>query len=356
MKHRTWYSILNNERGGFSKVDLGISSFVIISIILYLIIPPHGEITLKVLYVGLSVAGFIVSLLGGYFTPPAMLAAIGAAFLVRFKDFNPYFDVILPWITYLAILTLFILLERTADSKEQKKIKLAIQKVKEAEAAGDLAALRKALSDNPVDARDRAKAAIVRLGGQAAIETLIAAGLYHDAIEHFGDDAAKHLLKLVESDNVKDMRYAVLTLGEIGEERVLERVLAYKQDDAGYIRENVVKSLGAIGGQRAMEALAGMVEDEGFYVRKSVASILGNLGGQQSLNLLSVLAKDSDWRVREVAAESYGKIGGAETLKALVNLGLDDELAVRKKVKIALEGLGTTGGLEAAAKVDLAQL
>ncbi len=355
MRHGTWHSILRNERGGFGKLDLGITSFIILSIVLYWVIPSHEETTATALYVGLSVAGFLISLRGGYTAPLAMLAAGGVGFLVRAKGFGPHLDVILPWGTYLVILISSILLESAADNKENEKKDMAVRKVKEAEEAEDLVDLGKALFKNPAEAKEEALAAIVRIGGKEAIETLMDAGLYKDAIEHFGDDAPERLLGLVESGNVKDMQYAVLTLGELGEEKMLDRVLEYKNDEAGYIRENVAEALGRIGGQRAGGELAGMAADQEWYVRKSVAEALGDLGGQEAINSLAWLVGDSYWQVREAATESYGKIGGPEALKALAGLGSDEEVSVRRKTKAALEGIGTPEAADAAAKVDISE-
>jgi len=353
MNQNLFISFLKNEKGGFSKTDLGITSFLMLSVALYAIIPSHDEIYAKTLYICLSVAGFIASIFGGYTAPLAMFAAVGAGILVRAKSIGLPIDLLLPWLTYIFILIASITFEAVSDKKEKKTIQKEIQKVGEAETMGDLRTLKKALKESSVAARDESMAAIIRIGGEAAIETLIDVGYYDHAVNQFGENAIKRLLELVESGHAKEMRYAVLTIGRTGEKKVLDRVLEYKSNDTIYIRENVAESLGTIGGEKAGNELSDMASDGEWYVRKTVAKAMGIHGGKEILNALADLAEDPYWQVREVVAESFGRIGGPQALKTLLNLSVDENIEVRKKTKSALEEIGTTEAVEAAGMIIL---
>jgi HEAT repeat protein len=167
---------------------------------------------------------------------------------------------------------------------------------------------------------------------------------------------------------------AASALGELGDSRAVEQLIAALRDESFVVRENVARALGVIGDARAVEPLIAalghpslsirspslpvidipslplrpspakerpILRDEYFSVRSAAAEALGKIGDPQGIQpLISALNDENEW-VRRAAAQALGEMGNPETVEPLT-VALED---ANKDVRVAIaEALGKIGG------------
>ena len=138
-----------------------------------------------------------------------------------------------------------------------------------------------------------------------------------EALGQLGEPA---VAPLIETYNEKDpnMRWAaVKALGEIGDARAVELLIAAMRDEDSYVREEATWALGENRENKALEKLKDALKDEIWQVRKAAAWALGEIGDSSTVKPLKTALEDEVWRVGEAAAEALEIIGTPEALKAL---------------------------------------
>jgi HEAT repeat protein len=141
-------------------------------------------------------------------------------------------------------------------------------------------------------------------------------------------------------------RDAAAALGQLGDSRAVEPLLAALSDVEPEVRASVAAALGLLGELSAVEPLIGALQDDDPSVRTAAALALGGLGpalagiGDDRAVLPLILAlQDGFAAVREGASVGLGRMGSPAVAPLLAALRGQD-LAVRKGATEALVRIG----------------
>ncbi len=171
----------------------------------------------------------------------------------------------------------------------------------------------------------KAAALLGKLGGERAVEPLIAA---------LADEAAC----------VREA--AARALGKIGDARAVEPLIAARRDKDRDVRQAAVEALGEIGGTRAVEALIAALRDKVWLVRRAAVEALGELGGARAVGPLTAALRDKDAGVRRAAAEALARIGDARAVEPLIAALADKDPRARLDAAEALGRIGDARAVE----------
>lgn len=179
---------------------------------------------------------------------------------------------------------------------------------------------------------DGVEDALVRgLGRPAVRETA------SDALAGRGRRAVAPLIALVatatdeeEHDDVREARRAAAaTLGRLGAASAVSALIPMLRDqpDAAIVAAG---ALGQIGDSRAFEPLLAQLDRSNAAIRQVAVSALNSLGHEELAARLPGLLGDASPRVRESAARVSGYLGDPALLDGMLALGEDDEESVRR--------------------------
>ncbi len=96
----------------------------------------------------------------------------------------------------------------------------------------------------------------------------------------------------------------------------LIKVLGYQKDAYGVMRRAAAETLGQIGDPRAVEPLIAALRDDG--VRMAAIEALGQIRDPRAVEPLAAALNDREYSCREAAAEALGKIGDPRAIEPLV--------------------------------------
>jgi len=156
--------------------------------------------------------------------------------------------------------------------------------------------------------------------------------------------AVEPLLAALKDKDVYVRENAVEALGKIGDTRAVEPLLAALKDVNWKISSAAKKALGEIGDVRAVEPLLAFIKDDQTDLDPTAVIALGEIGDTRAVEPLLAALKDKSFFVRQIAAEALGKIGDIRAIQPLVTALKDKELCVRNA---AAKALGLLGGEEA---------
>ncbi len=119
--------------------------------------------------------------------------------------------------------------------------------------------------------------------------------------------AVPALIETLKGDPTYVRTKATVALIEIGEPAVaaLIPLIMHPDDEVG---ELAAKALGEIGDKRAVEPLIAALKDKTREVRRYAAVALGNLGDARAIEPLKEAENDSNFYVRYNAGSALGKI------------------------------------------------
>lgn len=113
-------------------------------------------------------------------------------------------------------------------------------------------------------------------------------------------------------------RDAVDVLRKTGNTRAVELLTTILTDSKNeYVRREAAEALGQIGEGRAVEPLIAALKDPHKYVRRKVAEVLGQIGDARASEPLFAALKDTDAYMRRKAAEALEQIGDARAPDAI---------------------------------------
>ena len=210
------------------------------------------------------------------------------------------------------------------------------------------------LGERPKDDSQRAQRAIATRAwhevvalGSAAVEPLIAAlggkesGAAARALGELGDArAVQPLIAALAYNDWNVRRGAANALGQLGGALAVEPLIAALGDQDWGVREAAARALGKLGDARAVQPLIAALADQDSTVREAAARELGKLGDARAVQPLIAALADQDSTVREAAARELGKLGDARAVQSLIAALGDKERGVREAAARALGELG----------------
>jgi len=149
-----------------------------------------------------------------------------------------------------------------------------------------------------------------------------------EAMGQVGSPAVDTLLKLLRDWEVR--KYAIASLGKIRDERVLDPLMLQLRNDE--FKDDAINALVELG-QPSVDRLVTALRDKDENVRKSAVLALGRIKSEEAIDPLIAMLKDQDWFTRLTAAaalESIGDDRGREAIKPLLK---DPDMVVKMRVE-----------------------
>jgi HEAT repeat protein len=149
-----------------------------------------------------------------------------------------------------------------------------------------------------------------------------------EAIGMVGSPAVDSLIKLLRDWDVR--KYAIRALGKIKDERVLDPLITQLRNDE--FNEDATEALVELG-QPAVEKLVVALKDKDDNTRKQAVIALGRIKDMDALDPLIEMLQDKDWFTRLTAAAALEKIGDERGREAIKPLLKDPDLVVKMRVE-----------------------
>ncbi len=116
------------------------------------------------------------------------------------------------------------------------------------------------------------------------------------------------LLGILEADDIKECREAIIMLGELKTKKAIASLLGLLETDDVQIRSNAAWALGEIGYVKSVLPLIGLLNDPIENVRINAAWSLGRIGDKRALSALRAAAKNGSAEMRKHAKEAMARI------------------------------------------------
>ncbi len=149
-----------------------------------------------------------------------------------------------------------------------------------------------------------------------------------EALGMVGSPAVELLIRMLRDWDIR--KYAILALGKIRDERVLDPLIGQLRNDEFHL--DAMETLVELG-QPAVEKLIPLLKDKDEQVRKRAVIILGRIKDSGILDPLIQMLQDEDWFTRLSAAAALEQIGDERGREAIKPLMKDPDLVVRMRVE-----------------------
>ncbi len=149
-----------------------------------------------------------------------------------------------------------------------------------------------------------------------------------EAMGQVGSPAVDMLLKLLRDWEVR--KYAILALGRIRDERVLDPLMLQLRNDE--FKDDAIHALVELG-EPSVEKLIGALRDKDENVRKSAVLALGRIKSSDAITPLIDMLGDKDWFTRLTAAAALESIGDERGREAIKPLLKDPDMVVKMRVE-----------------------
>src|SRR5438094_1783806 len=149
-----------------------------------------------------------------------------------------------------------------------------------------------------------------------------------EALAMVGSPAVEPLIKQLRDWDIR--KYAIRALGKIKDERVLDPLLAQLRSDE--FKEDATEALVELG-QPAVEKLVAALKDKDENVRKQAVIALGRIKDSGAVEALIERLQDKDWFIRLTAAAALETIGDERGREAIKPHLQDPDPAVKTRVE-----------------------
>lgn len=166
----------------------------------------------------------------------------------------------------------------------------------------------------------RATDALLSLVGEAGFEAVVTAG-----IREIGDGAVDQLLPLLVRDQPAVRRAAAALLGELGDRRAIEPLIAALDDVDDTVVAAAAGAAAALGDPAALAALFSLLSHPGANVRHAAVAAINSLGADGTAGLVGEALQHPRAPVREAALRIAGYFGFPEHTAAIRD-ALDDPI------------------------------
>jgi len=116
----------------------------------------------------------------------------------------------------------------------------------------------------------------------------------------------------------KDPVAVIRALGQLGDERAVDPLIAALGESDSGVRMAAAQALGQLGGKRAVETLLVALRDSDSDVRMAAVQALGQLGDERAVGPLIAILRDSDLGVCVAAAQVLGQLGDKRAVEPLI--------------------------------------
>lgn len=176
--------------------------------------------------------------------------------------------------------------------------------------------LEKLLSENPRQ-RELGRRKLIRFKNPAAFDILL------NALSH---------------QNLIVRKTACYPLGNIGDNRAVEPLLAFLEDKSSRIASPPIIALGKIGDKRAVNSLIPMMNHPKHWIRRHTIEALENLSDKRAVPHITERLQDSHLKVRLAAAKALGNLGDIQSVPALIETLGDEYFLVADAVTKVNDG------------------
>jgi len=147
-----------------------------------------------------------------------------------------------------------------------------------------------------------------------------------EAVSDIGPPAVDLLLRFVR--DWESRKYVIRTLGRINDER--DPLISWLKSDE--FKDDATRALVELG-QPAVPKLIEALSHRDDFVQKQSILALGDIKDAQAVDPLIALLQDQDWMVRLTAASSLEKIGDLRGRAAIKPLMKDPDIVVRMRIE-----------------------
>jgi len=155
-----------------------------------------------------------------------------------------------------------------------------------------------------------------------------------------------------EINDLKGNRlYAIVALGEIGDESALDTLINLLSDESSFVREAVVQALGKIGGAKCIPSLVKACKDPDNKVASAAFEAIRFSCGEGIGSPLLQALKDSDKKVKQAAAYALSRLKDRNSVADLITLLSDESVAVRRAAATALGMIGNDRAVDPLIKI-----
>ena len=149
-----------------------------------------------------------------------------------------------------------------------------------------------------------------------------------EAIAEVGPPAVELLIRYMR--DWESRKYVIRALGKINDERVLAPLISMLHNDE--FKDDATRALVELG-KPAVPALIAALSDKEEFVRKQAILALGAIKDPEAVDPLIALLHDQDWWMRLTAAAALEKVGDVRGREAIKPLMKDPDLVVRMRVE-----------------------
>ncbi|HWF59190.1 MAG TPA: HEAT repeat domain-containing protein [Nitrospira sp.] len=149
-----------------------------------------------------------------------------------------------------------------------------------------------------------------------------------EGLGQVGSPAVEAVIKLLRDWEVR--KYAIAALGKIRDERVLDPLILQLRNDE--FKDDAIDALVALG-EPSVEKLVGALRDRDENVRKRAVRALGKIKGNDAIDPLIAMLGDKDWETRLLAAAALESIGDERGREAIKPLLKDPDMVVKMRVE-----------------------
>ena len=149
-----------------------------------------------------------------------------------------------------------------------------------------------------------------------------------EAVAMIGSPAVDMLLRYLRDWDSR--KYAIKTLGKINDERVLDPLISMLKNDE--FKDDATRALSELG-QPAVEKLIEALKDKDEFVRKQSILALGEIKDPAAVDPLIENLKNEDWWIRLTSAAALEKIGDPRGRDAVKPLLKDPDVVVQMRIE-----------------------
>ena len=149
-----------------------------------------------------------------------------------------------------------------------------------------------------------------------------------EAIAEVGSPAVELLIRYMRDWEAR--KYVIQAMGKINDERVLDPLMSMLHNDE--FKDDATRALIDLGKPAVPKLIAALTDREEF-VRKQAILALGEIKDSEAVDPLIAMLQDQDWLTRLTAAAALEQVGDLRGRDAIKPLMKDPDLVVRLRVE-----------------------